>query len=88
MGCCGQGRAALRQASAQTPVQRANDPAPVAGDRSVTRVLLQYKAQTPITVRGVRTGRIYSFDAQRSQQHVEMGDAAALLTSRHFVRID
>lgn len=86
MGCCGQGRAALRQSMAQaTP---AAPPAPTSADRSVTRVLLQYKAQTPITVRGVRTGRIYSFDAQRSQQHVEVGDATALLRSRHFVRID
>jgi hypothetical protein len=82
MSCCGQGRAALRQ------MQLSVEPVPVVADKTVTRVLLHYKAQTPITVRGVHTGKIYSFDGERSRQHVELRDAQALLRSRSFVQVD
>lgn len=82
MSCCGQGRAALRQA------QRSVEPASMVADKTMTRVLLHYKAQTPITIRGVHTGRIYSFDGERAQQHVELRDAQALLRSRSFVQVD
>lgn len=82
MSCCGQGRAALRQ------MQRSAGPVPVVADKTTTRVLLHYKAQTPITIRGVHTGRIYSFDGERAQQHVEWRDAQALLRSQSFVQVD
>ena len=82
MSCCGQGRAALRK------FQGAAEQAPVVVDKSMTRVLLRYQARTPIAVRGVYTGQVYTFDAERTQQHVELRDAAALLRSRYFVRID
>jgi hypothetical protein len=81
MGCCGQGRAALRQAMA------ASHPSEVP-DRTVARVLVRYKAQAPVTIRGVNTGRMYRFDGENPQQLVEAGDAQALLASRFFARAD
>lgn len=81
MGCCGQGRAALRQAS----VAAHSEEVP---DRTVARVLVRYRAQAPVTIRGVNTGRVYRFDGENAQQHVEAGDAQALLGSRFFVKAD
>jgi len=81
MGCCGQGRAALRQAMVASP------PGEVP-DRTVSRVLVRYRAQAPVTIRGVSTGRMYRFDGTNAQQHVEAGDAQALLGSRFFVKAD
>ncbi|WP_124543758.1 hypothetical protein [Piscinibacter terrae] len=81
MGCCGQGRATLRQATA------ASRPGEVP-DRTMARVLVRYRAQTPVTIRGVNTGRMYRFDGENAQQHVEAGDAQALLGSRFFVKAD
>lgn len=82
MGCCGQGRAAFRQIQDTSTADRR------VPDRSVARVLLRYQAQAPIAVRGVHTGRMYSFDGEHAQQQVEHHDAVAMLKSRFFRRID
>jgi hypothetical protein len=82
MGCCGQGRAALRQAAEGTA------PGRDAAGKSERRVLLSYRAAAPVVVRGVATGRLYEFDAARPTLHVAEADAAVLLRSRFFVRVD
>jgi len=82
MGCCGQGRAALRQTAIGVAPERE------AAGKSERRVLLSYRAQAPVAVRGVATGRLYEFDAARPTLHVAEADAAVLLRSRFFVRID
>lgn len=79
MGCCGQGRAALRQATSPTPERPAAGPAE-------RRVLVHYRAGAPVVVRGVASGRLYEFDAARPTLYVAEGDAAALLRSRWFER--
>ncbi len=83
MGCCGQGRAAIRATSSfDAPLPRQ------VPDRGVVRVLVRYLARAPVSVRGVHTGRMYSFDGEQAEMHVEAQDAAALLQSRFFVRAD
>jgi hypothetical protein len=82
MGCCGQGRAAIRATSSFD-----SPPAP-APDRGVVRVLVRYTARSPVAVRGVHTGRMYSFDGEQAEMHVQADDAVALLKSRFFVRAD
>jgi hypothetical protein len=89
MGCCGQGRAALRQAGARrTEVAPAAPavPAPPAGGRDGPCVRLQYRAGAPVVVRGVASGRLYTFDVARDTAEVAEADAPALLRSGHFVR--
>jgi hypothetical protein len=54
----------------------------------VVRVLVRYLARAPVAVRGVHTGRIYSFDGEQAELHVQADDAVALLKSRFFVRAD
>ncbi|HEY1127900.1 MAG TPA: hypothetical protein VGF12_00720 [Roseateles sp.] len=81
MGCCGQGRAALRQATKPT------EPRPAAAP-SERRVLVHYRASAPVVVRGVASGRLYEFDAGQPTLYVSEGDAAALLKSRWFERRD
>jgi hypothetical protein len=85
MGCCGQGRAAIRSTSSFDAPQK---PASTAPDRGVVRVLVRYLAHAPVSVRGVHTGRMYSFDGEQAELHVHADDAAALLKSRFFVRAD
>lgn len=83
MGCCGQGRAALRQQAAITPT-----PARAAAGPAERRVLVHYRASAPVVVRGVSSGRLYEFDARQATLYVAEGDAAALLRSRWFERQD
>jgi hypothetical protein len=84
MACCGQGRAALRQAvrspAAATP--------PVQAGSGERRVLVQYRCASHVVVRGVASGRLYEFDADRQRVYVAEADAAVLLRSRHFMRAD
>ena len=82
MGCCGQGRAALRQATNPQPAPRA------AAGPAERRVLVHYRASAPVVVRGVATGRLYEFDAAQPTLYVAEGDAAALLRSQWFERRD
>lgn len=81
MGCCGQGRAALRQATNTAPPRAAAGPAE-------RRVLVHYRASAPVVVRGVASGRLYEFDASQPTLYVTEGDAVALLRSRWFERRD
>jgi len=81
MGCCGQGRAALRQTMNPVPTRDMAGPAE-------RRVLVHYRASTPVAVRGVASGRLYEFDAAQSTLYVAEGDAAALLRSQWFERRD
>lgn len=83
MGCCGQGRAALRQAMITTPV-----PARAAAGPAERRVLVHYRASAPVAVRGVVSGRLYEFDASQPTVYIAEADAAALLRSRWFERRD
>lgn len=87
MGCCGQGRAALRAGRAVSSGAAGTDASPAigAGER---RLLLRYQAGAPITVRGVGTGRLYRFDAAHALQHVAEADALPLLRSKVFARAD
>jgi len=82
MGCCGQGRAALRQAMPPPAAPRA------AAGPAERRVLVHYRANAPVAVRGVASGRLYEFDATHPTLYVNEGDAAALLRSRWFERQD
>ncbi len=83
MACCGQGRMALRGASA------ASDSVDARGaGKTERRVLLEYRAASPVTVRGIGTGRLYRFDAANPRQHVAEADATALLRTPFFARID
>ncbi len=83
MGCCGQGRAALRQAINPSPA-----PDRAAAGPGERRVLVHYRASAPVAVRGVASGRLYEFDAAQSTLYVAEGDAAALLRSQWFERRD
>ncbi|WP_457426891.1 hypothetical protein [Roseateles sp. P5_E7] len=81
MGCCGQGRAALRQAMNPAPARAAAAP-------SERRVLVHYRASAPVVVRGVVSGRLYEFDGSQPTLYVAEGDAAVLLRSKWFERKD
>lgn len=81
MGCCGQGRAALRQAMNPLPTRD------MAGSAE-RRVLVHYRATAPVAVRGVASGRLYEFDANQPTLYVAEGDAVVLLRSKWFERRD
>ena len=83
MACCGQGRMALRAASAT-----ADNADPRGAGKTERRMLLEYRAASPVTVRGIATGRLYQFDAANARQHVAEADASALLRTAFFVRVD
>ena len=50
-------------------------------------VRLQYKDQSPIQVRGLATGLIYSFSGAQSMQEVDQRDAPSLLQTRYFRQV-
>lgn len=85
MGCCGQGRAALRAtttAARGTPgVSRAAPSA--AGPLPAT--VVRYVGGKRVRVRGSLSGRMYEFTGG-VQTAVESGDAAALVRTGLFVR--
>jgi len=83
MACCGQGRMALRDATGAPAAPRA----PGAG-REERRVLVEYLAAAPVAVRGIVTGRLYQFDAHSVPQHVAEADAAPLLRTAFFRKLD
>ena len=47
-------------------------------------VVVHYAGARPIEVRGASTGRVYRFSGIGREQHVDPGDAAALLRSAWF----
>jgi hypothetical protein len=61
---------------------------PPPADATGARVLLRYLARAPIALRGAATGREYRFDPGRAEQQVDARDAAALLATRFFRRMD
>lgn len=83
MACCGQGRMALRAASGTIDSADARGAA-----KTERRILLEYRAASPVTVRGIGTGRLYRFDAANPRLHVAEADASALLRTPFFARID
>src|SRR5215470_14535689 len=66
----------------ETPLEHSSPP--VYPER--TSVPLQYKEQSPIRVRGLATGRIYTFSGKEPVQSVDLRDAPALLQTSHFRR--
>ena len=60
-------------------------PAPIAPAESSVR--LQYKERSPIQVRGLASGRAYSFSGSLPLQEVDERDAPSLLQTRYFRRI-
>jgi hypothetical protein len=83
MACCGQGRMALRDAAGTIDSAGARG-----AGKAERRILLEYRAAAPVTVRGVATGRLYQFDAASPRQHVAEADARALLRTPFFAQID
>lgn len=83
MACCGQGRMALRAAGGTIDGTDARGVG-----KTERRMLLEYLAAAPVTVRGIATGRLYQFDAANARQHVAEADASALLKTLFFARID
>lgn len=95
MGCCGQGREALRGQTArasrgqvvaagrQVPSARAASSA-----ATTERMLMavRYLERAEVVVRGQHSGRTYRFSAASPVLLVEVRDADALLRSRLFMR--
>jgi hypothetical protein len=77
MGCCGQGRAALR-AAAGPPSARPAAAAPPAAT-------VRYVGGTRVRVRGSVSGRMYEFTGG-ARTAVESGDAPGLVRTGLFVR--
>ena len=70
MGCCGQGRAALRS---------------TAGGAGPPATVVRYVGGKRVRVRGAVSGRMYEFTGG-VRTAVESGDAAALVRTGLFVR--
>ena len=83
MACCGQGRMALKAAAGMTNSTQASGAA-----KTERRILLEYRATTPVTVRGIATGKLYQFDAASPRHYVAEADARALLKTPFFAQID
>jgi hypothetical protein len=94
MSCCGQGRAALRARAAATrpsrpdptpvapaPVPQPDEPPPAEGEITVI-----YLGTAPLLVRGLSSGRTYTFSPARRVRHVPPDDGAALLLDALFER--
>lgn len=89
MPCCGQKRNSLKaQMQTPRPAFRTNlvSLSPRVATPSGRTVLLRYKETSRIIVQGAATRRAYEFSASQPVQLVDAQDAAALLSSRFFVR--
>ena len=88
MGCCGQRRNPPPPALRPGPVAAVPEFRPGArGAAARARgVLLRYREQARVLVRGPVTGRAYEFSAQQPILSVEPRDADMLLRTRQFVR--
>ncbi|MFZ5636129.1 MAG: hypothetical protein ACOY82_06030 [Pseudomonadota bacterium] len=51
-------------------------------------VVLRYRERTPVRVRGPATGRFYAFSAAQPTRAVDPRDAAPLLRTGKFVRVE
>jgi hypothetical protein len=78
MGCCGQGRAALR---ATTSAARGTPGV----SRAAPSAVVRYVGGKRVRVRGTTSGRMYEFTGG-ARTTVDSGDAAALVRTGLFVR--
>jgi hypothetical protein len=81
VGCCGQGREALR--SSQKIAKTAKAESEAAG-RATTGLILEYVGRGSYFVRGSSTGTTYLFRGAGTVQTVHPGDVSALVGSRLF----
>ena len=90
MGCCGQGRAALRLqgAAVRESTRLARTAAPAAsasGHNPLPAVVVRYTGATGVRVRGSVTGHLYEFDrGQRAA--VAAVDVPVMVRTGLFVR--
>jgi hypothetical protein len=81
MGCCGQGRAALR---AQTASARAH-PAPQELPRTRATAVIRYAGSGRVRVRGAASGRVYEF-ARGEKAEVAAADIPTMVRTGLFAR--
>jgi hypothetical protein len=90
MPCCGQNREKARIAAAQPPAPlRANLAAPAKGPFqpvAANSVRLRYRGSTSISVKGLRSGRSYTFSGREPERAVDGRDVEALLRIGLFQR--
>ena len=88
MSCCGQGRASLRASEqASRPRQAVTAPAPRHdGPPADGEVTVEYLGDAPVLVRGIATGRAYTFSPGRRLRHVLSADAAHLVLDPIFMQ--
>jgi hypothetical protein len=85
MGCCGEKRTALRTGASVDPAERAVRPfraprhEPTASD-----VVVEYRGDVPMLLRGRATGRLYTFSPIRRVRSLPRRDASQLLRNRLF----
>lgn len=85
MGCCGQGRAALRARRSSRSTGGTRPPTPAATSLPASgTVSLECTTGTWLRVRGPTTGATYAFTASEAVQAVSAADAAAFLRSGLF----
>ncbi len=86
MGCCGQGRAALRSAGSRLRLSApaSPPPPPATPGPDAEEVRLAYLANASIRVRGTVTRRTYAFSGASAVQSVHPHDADALLRTGLF----
>ena len=85
MGCCGQGRAALRSQRRSIAASPAQPPSPpVAPTLRGPELRLEHLSKRSLSVRGTGTGRTYAFSPTNPEQLVDEADAPALLRSGLF----
>jgi hypothetical protein len=95
MGCCGQGRAALRAQSATargrtdlsraapSPPEQRHSPARTSSPPATT--ILRYLGNNPVRIRGSVTGLLYEF-ADGRQARVAASDAPLMVRTGLFAR--
>src|SRR5919198_2176003 len=88
MSCCGERWAALRTyAIASEPPLRAavTTPTPPQTEpESASAVVVEYRGEQPVLLRGTTSGRLYTFSPARRARSVPARDAAQLLRNPLF----
>ena len=85
MGCCGQGRAALRAQSATARGRAGLPRASGAGRPPHATTMLRYLGQERVRVRGSMSGHLYEF-AAGEHVRVAAGDAPVMIRTGLFAR--
>jgi hypothetical protein len=83
MGCCGENRAALRAQPRATQALPPPHPRPPTAD-DPSGVPVEYRGDAPILLRGMESGRIYTFSPARRVRLVAGPDTRQLLQSPLF----